>query len=505
MTRVKRNIIANYLGSAWGALMGLAFVPLYIHYLGIEAYGLIGVFALLQAVMTLLDMGLIPTIGREMARYEAGAHTAQAICDLTRSMEWLFVLTAATIAVSIVWAAPWLATDWLRAEKISMATVADALGITGGVVAMRWLAGFYRSAITGLQQQVWLTASSAFFATLRGVGVVAVLAWVSPTIKAFFVYQGIVATLEVIVLAIRTRLLLPQPPNPARFRWASLHQVWHFAAGMTVIALTNILLTQVDKLLLSRLLPLTEFGYYSLASTVAGALYLLIKPIDTAAYPRLTELATRGETAALTETYHKLSQLIAVVVIPVAVVLSFFSEHILLMWTRSVDTTAAVAPLVTMLAIGTMLNGLMHAPAALQLSFGWIRLAIAVDVIFVLVLIPAIYFGAPMYGAMAAAVAWLALNLGYIFLAVPLMHRRLLATEMWRWYRQGVFSPLLAALIASVVVALAAPTPSLGEPGVSALTLGCALVITVTAAVLATPLGRGQVVAVFRKAGQRQE
>lgn len=41
---LKRNLIANYLGQGWTALMGLAFIPLYIRYLGIEAYGLIGLF-----------------------------------------------------------------------------------------------------------------------------------------------------------------------------------------------------------------------------------------------------------------------------------------------------------------------------------------------------------------------------------------------------------------------------------------------------------------------------
>ena len=57
---LKRNLIANYLGQGWTALMGLAFVPLYIQYLGIEAYGLIGLFAVLQAWLALLDMGLTP-------------------------------------------------------------------------------------------------------------------------------------------------------------------------------------------------------------------------------------------------------------------------------------------------------------------------------------------------------------------------------------------------------------------------------------------------------------
>ena len=51
--------------------MGLAFVPLYIHYLGVEAWGLVGLMTMLQALLTLLDMGLTPTLSREMARFQA--------------------------------------------------------------------------------------------------------------------------------------------------------------------------------------------------------------------------------------------------------------------------------------------------------------------------------------------------------------------------------------------------------------------------------------------------
>jgi O-antigen/teichoic acid export membrane protein len=78
---LKKNLIANYLGQGWTALMGLAFIPLYIKYLGIEAYGLIGLFAIIQAWLSLLDMGMTPMLGREMARSTGGSHTAQSIRD----------------------------------------------------------------------------------------------------------------------------------------------------------------------------------------------------------------------------------------------------------------------------------------------------------------------------------------------------------------------------------------------------------------------------------------
>ena len=84
---LKHNLVANYLGQGWEAIMSLAFISFYIKYLGIESYGLIGLFALLQVWLSLLDMGMSPTLGREMARFSGDAHSAQSIRDLLRSVE----------------------------------------------------------------------------------------------------------------------------------------------------------------------------------------------------------------------------------------------------------------------------------------------------------------------------------------------------------------------------------------------------------------------------------
>jgi len=50
------------------ALMGIIFIPVYINILGIDSYGLIGIYTSLQALSGLLDIGLSNTLNREMAR-----------------------------------------------------------------------------------------------------------------------------------------------------------------------------------------------------------------------------------------------------------------------------------------------------------------------------------------------------------------------------------------------------------------------------------------------------
>lgn len=454
---LKKNLVANYLGQGWTGLIGLAFVPLYIKHLGIESYGLIGIFTLLQAWLTLLDMGMTPTLNREMARFTAGTHTPQSIHDLLRSMEMIALGVAVLISL-LVWAASgWLASDWLRAGKLSIDTVAQAIAIMGAVIALRLFEGIYRGTILGLQKQVFFNAVNSFFATLRAAGAVAILIWVSPTIQAYFVWQGMVSVVSVISLAAIAHRHLPKTPSPPKFSRQAVNEVWRFAGGMMATTLLAILLTQVDKILLSKLINLEAFGYYTLANTVATAIYLLIVPITQAFYPRFTELASQGDTQGLIQIYHRSAQLVTVVAAPIALMLIFFGENLLTLWTGSPTLAHDVAPLLALLAAGTLLNGLMHIPYMLQLAHGWSGLAARVNLIAVIVLVPAILWAVPRFGAVGAAWAWIFLNTGYVLIGIQIMHRRLLPRAQWQWYWKDVCIPFATAALIAAVLKLIQP------------------------------------------------
>ncbi|MDD8018422.1 MAG: hypothetical protein PHP42_08615, partial [Bacteroidota bacterium] len=45
-----------------------------------------------------------------------------------------------------------------------------------------------------------------------------------------------------------------------------------------------------------------------------------------------------------------------------------------------------------------------------------------------------------------AASAWLILNIGYVFFEIPVMHKKILRDEMWRWYWNDISVPILTAL-----------------------------------------------------------
>jgi O-antigen/teichoic acid export membrane protein len=439
---LKKNTIANYLGQGWIALMGLAFVPVYIRYLGVEAWGLVGFMSMLQAWLTLLDMGLSPTLSREMARLEAGAYSAQSIRNLLRSLEVIYGGVALAV-VSIVWlSAPWVALHWLSTTQVSAVSVTHAVGVMGLVLAARMVEQVYRGAIQGLQRQVWLNGAQSVLATLRWGGAVGVLAWADTSIESFFLWQGLVSLLSIVILARQTYRWLPASEHPASFDLAELARIRRFAGGMAAITFLSIMLMQIDKLILSKLVSLEDFGYYALAASVAGVLYFMAIPISIAVSPRLTELVARDDQRTLIEIYHRVSQWLAALLIPPALVMAAFADPLLHVWTGNAGLAQKVAPLLTLLALGALCNGFMFVPFSTQLAHGWTDFAVRMNIVAVLFIIPAILWAVPRYGAIGAAWVWLALNASYVLIAIHFMHRRILPDEKWRWYWGAIFKPL---------------------------------------------------------------
>jgi O-antigen/teichoic acid export membrane protein len=450
--KIKQNILANFLGSGWSALLSFLFVPVYIRYLGMEAYSLVGIFSVMQAWLSMLDVGMTPTLNREMARYSAGDHTPQSIWDLLRSLEFIAAGIFVFITISIYLLSGYLAASWLKVESLPLDVVAQSLSLSAVVIGLRFIEGLYRSCLFGLEKQVWYNSANSILVALRWIGVIGVLQFASNSIQAFFIWQALVSILALITFSQKTYSLLQKPDRPPKFSKAAITKIKHFAGGMLVITLLAIVLTQVDKLLLSRMLPLKEFGYYALATTVTAVIALVSSPITQAVYPRLVVLVSQKKETELVELYHTCAQLISTIACPIFAILAFFPYELIYLWTNDPIISKNVSSLLMPLALGTVLNTVMWVPYQLQLAHGWTSFSLKVNFFAVLVLIPAIILVVPRHGSLGAAWVWAILNFGYVFISVPLMHRYVMPKEMWRWYFKDLLLPIFFACVSAVVL-----------------------------------------------------
>ncbi len=68
MSLIKRNLAANLVGNLWMPLLWAGVVPPYVKLIGVEAFGLIGLFVTLQILLSQFDLGLSMALNRELAR-----------------------------------------------------------------------------------------------------------------------------------------------------------------------------------------------------------------------------------------------------------------------------------------------------------------------------------------------------------------------------------------------------------------------------------------------------
>ena len=460
VTRVRANIVANLVGGAVNALLGIVLVPFYLRYLGIEAYGLVGFFATLLAIFGLFDLGLGLTLTRSMARLSATPGNELQKRDLLRTMELVYWAISLVMGTAIFVLAKVIATRWVDAENLPVATVTNAIRLMGLVGALQFPLALYQAGLLGLQRQVAVNVIRTGSAAVRGAITLIVLAYVAATVDAYFITQAAVTFAQLaLTLILLWRTLSSRRAAPApRFRAAILRKEWRFAATISANTIIGAFLTQSDKVVLAGILPLSEFGYYVLAGTVASALWFAIAPVNTAVYPRLTELIEIGDHNALTSLYHTAAQLVAIAVVPAAATLILFGHDVVLLWTQDAVAAEKTTLPVALLVGGTAVNGLVSVPTYLQVAAGWPQLTMYTNLAGAVALVPAIAYMSTHYGAPGAASVWLLLNLCYLFITIPVMHRRLLRGDKWSWYGRDVLLPVIAASAVGLLFRLQMPS-----------------------------------------------
>jgi O-antigen/teichoic acid export membrane protein len=451
---MRRAAVAQLSSNLWTAAIGLVFVPVYIRFLGIESYGLLGLYAALQGLACVLDLGLTTTINRELARLSTRADGASASRDLVRSLEVVYWGIGAIIGIVVALLVPLIARRWVSTAILTPRDVETTLWLVAVLMTCQWPFSFYAGGLTGLNRQVALSRLSAVVAAVRAVGAVLVLAFVAPTIQAFMAWQVFVGLASTGWVATLLWKSLPPSDRSARFSWSEVRTCFRFAAGVTFVGATGAVLLQSDKVVLTRMLRLDEFGYYALAGAVGMSLTLLVTPLFTTVFPAMTRAHARGDEPQLQRLYHQTAEAASVLVFPVAAALVIFPNEVVFVWTGSRSIAEHTAPLVSLLAAGYAMQAIAHVPWALQLSHGWLRLSAGINTVALVAIGPLLVVLTSRYGAVGGALSWLMFHASALGVGQVLVHRRLLRGHLGRWCARDVCRPLLAVLVPCIVARL---------------------------------------------------
>jgi O-antigen/teichoic acid export membrane protein len=450
---IKRNILANYISQIYTAVIGIVMVPVYVRFMGPEAYGLVGFYALLQGWFQLLDIGLTPTMMREIARFRGGAIGTKELRQLIRVLEVVFIGIALIGASLVAISSPMIATKWLRIQQLTPIEVQQSIMLMGCILAVRWISGLYRGAINGFEQLVWLGGFNVVFASFKSFFVIWIFIAIGKTPVIYFSFQLLVSFIEMTVLVGRTYQQLPQVEagETLAWEWSSLTGIIRFSLSIAFTGSVWVLVTQTGNLVLSKLLSLKEFGYFTMAVVAANGVMLITGPISGAVLPRLTKLCAEGDEAGFIGLYKQATQLMAIFAIPVSLMLSFFASRALWVWTGNPEISTQAAPILALYAIGNGVLCLSAFPYYLQYAKGDLKLHLVGSAIFFIVYIPLLIWATIRFGAIGAGYSWVTVNLLYLFFWLPKVHSKFVKGLNSQWFRDigTIFLPTLVIIAIS--------------------------------------------------------
>ena len=446
---LKRNLIANYASQFYVMGVGVVMAPVYLSYMGQEAYGLIGFFTVMGAWFQLLDIGLTPTLVRETARFRGGAINVNTLRSMLRALELFFGVVSVAGGAAIVLLARPIAAHWLKVQYLPIDDVARAVALMGMAIPLRWISGLYRGVVNGFERQVWLGGYNIAIATFRFIGVIGIFKTLGAAPENFFAYQLVVAAIELTGLAVMTyRLVRRGSVARERFSWKPFLANLSFSLTIAFTATVWLALMQTDRMVLSKTLTLSAYGVFSIAIVAAATVSALGAALGQAVLPRLTKFVAEGDIAGMTALYRNATQVTCVIAAPVVATLAFFAEPVLTAWTGKPSIAHQAAPILCLYVIGNGWVSLCAFPYYLQYAKGNLRLHLIGNVIQILLVVPLIFLVAKKFGPIGTGAVWALSNGLYFLVYIPIVHARFFPGNHWKWVLRDIL-PIVAPVALS--------------------------------------------------------
>ena len=436
------NIIWNSIGIGIGGLIVFFVTPWYYFRLGVEGYGVLTIWMMMQVMSGLLDMGISTSLVRAFNSVITDEAPHIYRLNILRTFETVYWLGALLLGTTTILASRYIANHWLIFSYYSPADILIILRIMILSVTLQMPISIYMGGFSGLQDQKTQNIIQIAIQSSRyGLGAL-ILYW-SNDLVYFFILQAVISLFaNYIARTLLVKNILGINSALGAFKSRLLIKYWNFSLWMAATAIAALLVSNIDRIVLSKMVTLTDLGNYSLAFTAANVLQLGIQPFYRAYFPRFNELAQLGDSDKSNTEYFLSCRIMASIIIPLSISAFFFAPDLLRFWLGSTIVNLDIIHIFRLLIIAITCSGIMWLPAAYLQANGKGSLHVFMLLGALIVGTPIMIFYIHHYGPTAATAVWLIHGISEVTLGLWLTHRILSLKSFLNWYKVVLVGPI---------------------------------------------------------------
>lgn len=352
------HILLLFGGKTAGILVGLIFLPMYQRLLGAEEFGLVAVVLSLQALLTMMDLGMSTMVSRDAATSGNALATHWLLMAAEGSLSGFYLVLAGTAALAMA------------------AGLFNSIGIVSVMTALilLWvlvLQNLYFSVLLAKRSYAIASMTQIIGVLMRALATAYVLYFVAATLEAFLLTQALFG----IAHAVLTKHFCNTALHAAslnRTKRPSMRDCIALARqGTSLIAFSaaGAAVTQLDKPLVSALVSAADLAPYFLATTVCMVpISVLAGPVSQFYHPRvLAAIADAGQSQGHGAIRQYISVILLATCLP-ALILWLGRDTFMALWLGPGPMTHAVASYVAILLPGFAIGALGFFPYSLLIA-----------------------------------------------------------------------------------------------------------------------------------------
>jgi O-antigen/teichoic acid export membrane protein len=467
--RVISNAIYNLIPQVWFLILTVFTTPFVLHRLGVDAYGILSIVTIVAGYLAFLDLGFNSAVIKFIAAHDAKGEGVE-ICRVIQTALCVFLLMALAAAALLFVFSGSLARILQTPESMQSEAVL-ALRLSAVSFGVNLVMGVFSAVPRALQRFDLVNALNLILGTLQILGTVLLL--ISGFhLQAVIVWGCALSGISLITYIAIAKRLVPMMSFRPRFDPEKFRELFKFSGFVMASNFTGVASAHSEKLILGGMAPIAQVTYYAVPFNLASRVLTLIpNNLFSVLFPAFAAMGVTDKQDTIREVYKRAFRFIFLAVAPISVLMGAFGSDLLRLWIDAEMSTHG-GPVLAVLAVAILINAPAWVSVTAGQSLGRPALVAGSQAIHLLALIASGVILVPRYGALGAALAWLAGNVIGIPVLVFLVNRHVLALRTLTMIRESLLRPVCAAGLALAIALLLKPMVS----GWFTLVLACAVV-----------------------------
>ena len=439
-----KNLLANIIGKAWNMISTIIFIPLYLKFLDFESFSIISFSVLIYSIITILDSGMTASLSRELARSDTNLKTKITTFD-TLKTTYLFI-SFFIILITFIFSES-IAINFVKSEIFTFESLTYNIQIISIGIGFQMFLNFSIAGIIALNKQVLANKLLIFWSIFRN-GIVVLVLYFYPRLDLFFAWQTLSTMIfSLIALYYLTVLVKTKFDFNLTFDINNFNRIWKFTFGMFFITVLAVMIQQLDKAILSYLLPVNQLGYYSLAFTLPLFLVSSVNPFAITILPKLTSYFTNNKPDEGIKLFIIFQKISLIIILSLSLNLLFFSYDFLFLWLGDEIIAKKVSEFLPLIVLGYTFSAISVMLYNVLIANGHTKITIILATISVIISTPLYFLLIERYQLLGASFVFCISQFIYIILYYYFVNKKYLNLNFKDLIIIPIFKPLLVSFI----------------------------------------------------------